>query len=651
MEQNTGFAFDADNLVLRGNFALEDGNFQQAEQFFEQALNFDAKCAEAYLGKFLVNIRCISLKAYIERQLQETAAVTPAPQPLQKNVQHIEQMAAEYAIKPRLTADSIRKMYQKSFSFDSCVPQRCEQRKQAEDFWNDHPALSRAERFATGSFAQKLAQSKQDYFNKLDQRITDAQTEEIAAQQEQLAAYEAFLLQTDEQVRQIYTDALRKKQKKEEQKNKPKKDTKVESRKKTESKPKSTKTKKPIIVTATMLLLVVALVIGLVAFLPKNGDKNDATVETQPQATPEELYAQAEELLLAGDPQGAMEIFLELGDFKDSAARVEECAAQKALLDRYTEAEQLLSTGDKRGALAIFRELADFKDAPVRAEEVRKSMMQKNIISAGYYHTVGLKADGTVVAVGLNTYGQCDVEDWTDIVAISAGGYHTVGLKADGKVVGTSPPRAYLDYGQCNVSGWTDIVAISTGEWYTVGLKADGTVVATGDNDDGRCDVADWTDIVAIFAGSFHTVGLKADGTVVAVGYNSNGRCEVADWTDIVAISAGAFHTVGLKADGTVVATGLSSFGRCDVEGWTDIVAISAGLDHTVGLKADGTVVATGYLTYGQHDVVDWTDIVAISADRDHTVGLKADGTVVTVGRNKYGQCDVEDWVLTVPDE
>ena len=39
-------------------------------------------------------------------------------------------------------------------------------------------------------------------------------------------------------------------------------------------------------------------------------------------------------------------------------------------------------------------------------------------VSAGYYHTVGLKADGTVVATEYtgNFYdSQCDVSDWTNI--------------------------------------------------------------------------------------------------------------------------------------------------------------------------------------------------------------------------------------------
>ena len=74
-------------------------------------------------------------------------------------------------------------------------------------------------------------------------------------------------------------------------------------------------------------------------------------------------------------------------------------------------------------------------------------------VSAGYEHTVGLKSDGTVVAMGLNGNGQCDVSDWRDIVAVAAGIWHTVGLKSDGTVVATGSNN----YGQCDVSGWTDI--------------------------------------------------------------------------------------------------------------------------------------------------------------------------------------------------
>ena len=38
-----------------------------------------------------------------------------------------------------------------------------------------------------------------------------------------------------------------------------------------------------------------------------------------------------------------------------------------------------------------------------------------NTIAAGRRHTIGLKSDGLVVAVGDNEYGQCEVSRWCDI--------------------------------------------------------------------------------------------------------------------------------------------------------------------------------------------------------------------------------------------
>lgn len=272
--------------------------------------------------------------------------------------------------------------------------------------------------------------------------------------------------------------------------------------------------------------------------------------------------------------------------------------------------------------------------------QLQNEFASKESLVAEGNHTVGLKADGTVVAVGNNNYGRCDVSDWTAIVAVSTGDSHTVGLKADSTVVAVGSNN----YGRCNVSDWTNIAAVSAGSSHTVGLKDDGTVLAVGSNTYGQCSVSGWMDIVAVSAGTGYTVGLKADGTVVATGCNDDGRCNVSSWADIVAVSAGASHTVGLKADGTVVAVGDNTYGQCDLRGWTNIIAVSAGVGYTVGLKADGTVVAIGSDSYGKCNVRRWTDIVAVSAGNGHTVGLKADGTVVATGDNADGQCDVLGW-------
>jgi hypothetical protein len=225
------------------------------------------------------------------------------------------------------------------------------------------------------------------------------------------------------------------------------------------------------------------------------------------------------------------------------------------------------------------------------------------MVAGGALHTVGLKADGTVVAAGYNEYAECVVAGWMDIIQVLAGTYHTVGLKADGTVITTG----WCVYGQCNVGDWTDIVQAAGSCYHTVGLKADGTVVAVGDNEYGQCTVGGWTDIVQVATGYYHTVGLRSDGTVVAVGGNLNGQCAVGGWTDIVQVAAGYHHTVGLRSDGTVVAAGLDYDGSCSgVVSWTDIVQVAAGHYHTLGLRSDGSVVAVGNDGWGQCRVGDW---------------------------------------------
>jgi alpha-tubulin suppressor-like RCC1 family protein/ABC-type branched-subunit amino acid transport system substrate-binding protein len=260
-------------------------------------------------------------------------------------------------------------------------------------------------------------------------------------------------------------------------------------------------------------------------------------------------------------------------------------------------------------------------------------------VAAGWAHTVGVKSDGTVVAVGLNNWGQCDVSGWTGIVQVAAR-YATVGVKSDGTVVavGSNYPE------QCNVGGWTDIVQVAVGDWHTVGLKSDGTVVAVGQNYWRQCNVGDWTGIVRVAAGQGHTVGVRLDGTVVALGWNYEGQCGVESWTNIVQVRAGGMHAVGLKSDGTVVAVGRESEGQCDVGGWSGIIQVAAGMYHTVGLKSDGTAVAVGNSPFGECSVGSWTGIVEVGAGGQHTVGIKSDGTVVAVGRNDYGECDVGGW-------
>ncbi len=348
---------------------------------------------------------------------------------------------------------------------------------------------------------------------------------------------------------------------------------------------------------------------------------------------------------------------------------VRERLEEQRLNSLYNKAETMQQRAktepDYLAAADAFSAIADYRDASLRAEQCRnqaaatviqmenrreKLIAQRerllpfaNHIAAGWYHTVGLKDDGTVVAVGDNEYDKCQVSDWTDIIAVTASYNRTVGLKADGTVVFVG----YNDFFKTlDVSGWKDIVAVATGEMHIVGLRKDGTVVAVGANHEKECEVSDWRNITSIAVSNGRTVGLRADGTVVAIGNNRNRECEVSSWKDIVAIASGAGCAWGIQSDGTLVAIGNNNNGQRDVSDWADIVEISVGISHVVGLKADGTVIAAGNNNDGQCNVSGWTDIVAVAAGGSNTFGLKADGTVVVVGKNENGECDIGNWKL-----
>lgn len=320
---------------------------------------------------------------------------------------------------------------------------------------------------------------------------------------------------------------------------------------------------------------------------------------------------------------------------------------ESSMKSQYNDALNLLETGHYTQAAMAFLAMGDYEDAKVQAERILYRHDIWSSISSSENTTVGLKSDGTVVAIGNNDYGQCDVSYWFDIVSVSAGYGHTVGLKSDGTVVATGNN----DYRQCDVAGWENIIAISAGKGYTVGLKIDGTVVAVGSNKYNQCNVSSWTNIVAISAGEFHTVGLKADGTCVSVGANNFSQRNVSDWSDIVSISAGMAHTVGLKSDGTVVAVGESDCGIKAVSSWRNVVSISADGLHTIGLCADGTVTVAGYrASQAFRTASSWKNITAVCAGALRMYGLKSDGTIVHIDISQDKLNGVSDWTsMKVP--
>ncbi|MBO4355389.1 MAG: hypothetical protein J5850_00855 [Clostridia bacterium] len=213
-------------------------------------------------------------------------------------------------------------------------------------------------------------------------------------------------------------------------------------------------------------------------------------------------------------------------------------------------------------------------------------------VSVGYLHVVVLLSDGTVVAFGDNTYGQCETSDWSKVVAISAGKNHTVALRSDGSVIAVGDNSK----GQTKVSAVRNGVAISAGDANTVILLNSGMVTAIGDNSSGQCDTDTWTDIIGIAAGSDFTLAVKSNGTVVGCGNKSSGKLDTDSWTDVVYVAAGLSTSACVKSDGTVlVSGGTIGQGKIDPFLLSSIVEVAAGEFGVLALNSSGNIFSLGF--------------------------------------------------------
>lgn len=183
-------------------------------------------------------------------------------------------------------------------------------------------------------------------------------------------------------------------------------------------------------------------------------------------------------------------------------------------------------------------------------------------VACGAAHTVAV-ADGRVCAVGQNNAGQCDTDilnatpensgaEAARYVAVAAGYEHTVALRADGHVLAVGAS----EHGQCRVASWEDVLDIACGIRHTVALTADGRCLATGDNTYGQCDVGAWRDIVMVACGERHTVGLTADGHVLTAGDPAEPFCRVEDIRDVISVACLPDATVCIHADGHITVRG-----------------------------------------------------------------------------------------------
>lgn len=249
-------------------------------------------------------------------------------------------------------------------------------------------------------------------------------------------------------------------------------------------------------------------------------------------------------------------------------------------------------------------------------------------VDVGWFHTCGVRTDGSVVCWGDDAFDQL-IPPIGPFERVVAGDVNTCAVASDGSVScwgqdtggESSPPDgAYrqVDLGAfhgCGVRSDSTVVCWGSDYWeqsspptgafrqvgagfsFSCGLRTDGSISCWGDDTYGQSTPPIGT-FNEISVSNAHGCGVQPDGTVSCWGNDEHGQ-STPPTGSFGSVTAGDFHTCGLRLDGTVACWGDDGHSQASPPTGT-FASISAGGYHTCGIRTDGNLVCWGDDSEGQ---------------------------------------------------
>ena len=292
-------------------------------------------------------------------------------------------------------------------------------------------------------------------------------------------------------------------------------------------------------------------------------------------------------------------------------------------------------------------------------------------VSVAYYHTCGVKRDGSLYCWGINNTGQLGVGGYTwdahvspqrvgdsyDWVTVSSGGWHSCAVKTDGTlycwgIIAQGQTAVEEGYELCEdmfehptackttptqeSSLSTNWRSVSVGRTHSCGIKTDNSLYCWGSNNDSELGsgtyrdsavplkVGDSNDWSSVTLGDAYTCGIKLDKSLYCWGDTSDGQLGLGS----------EYYPPDIRQVLTPLRVG-------DDNDWE---SVSAGEYRACALKTDSSMYCWGGVIYARTQKKPMREPTAandwkfVQAGYGTLRAIKQDGTLYSMGGNGYGQ-------------
>ena len=189
-------AGDSNATVKRGYFALEDGEWEKAIQYFDQAMDSDPENAEIHLGLFLAKREFTDLDSYLETQIRKLPNVVKNSVLACKPKEDlIEKVVTENTVPGYFERKEIEDYFLYKLNFNSSVDGLKNEKGVYED-----KDWKKAERFAKGDLQTRISSTKEKHLSEID-RLIEVESNKDKDNTERISReYDSFVEETEKKV-------------------------------------------------------------------------------------------------------------------------------------------------------------------------------------------------------------------------------------------------------------------------------------------------------------------------------------------------------------------------------------------------------------------------------------------------------------------